>query len=72
MLTPSRLAELSSRGPASEFAPLTSDQVVRELQTIREDRTPIRTTPVGKLLVRNVCMMFDRYLQDGARFSSTI
>jgi len=32
----------------------------------------IRTTPIGKLLVRNVCMMFDRYVHDAARFSTTI
>ncbi len=35
----------------------------------------ITTTPMGKLLVRNVCMVFDRYLQEAAepqRFSSTI
>ena len=32
----------------------------------------IRTTPVGKLLVRNVCMMFDRYDRTAERFSSTI
>ena len=36
------------------------------------DAHTIRTTPVGKLLVRNICMMFDRYLRDGARFSPTI
>lgn len=35
----------------------------------------ITTTPLGKLLVRNVCMLFDRYLQDTPdqpRYSSTI
>ena len=35
----------------------------------------ITTTPMGKLLVRNVCMVFDRYFQEAAepqRFSSTI
>lgn len=35
----------------------------------------ITTTPMGKLLVRNVCMLFDRYFQDDhaqPRFSSTI
>jgi oxygen-independent coproporphyrinogen-3 oxidase len=46
-----------------------------ELATL--DGTTIRTTPLGKLLVRNVCMLFDRYLPQrdataGARFSSTI
>ena len=35
----------------------------------------ITTTAIGKLLVRNVCMVFDPYLReqaDGPRFSSTI
>jgi len=32
----------------------------------------IKTTPMGKLLVRNVCMGFDRYFKGGERFSSTI
>lgn len=46
-----------------------------ELATL--EGTTIRTTPLGKLLVRNVCMLFDRYLPQrdaaaGARFSSTI
>ena len=36
------------------------------------DGGTIHTTPVGKLLVRNVCMLFDRYHRDGERFSSTI
>ena len=33
---------------------------------------PDYLTPMGKLLVRNVCMLFDRYHRDGERFSSTI
>jgi oxygen-independent coproporphyrinogen III oxidase len=40
----------------------------------REQRT-IRTTPMGRLLVRNVCMVFDRYHQQAAvepRYSRTI
>ena len=36
------------------------------------DGRTIKTTPIGKLLVRNVCMVFDRYYQGGERFSSTI
>jgi oxygen-independent coproporphyrinogen-3 oxidase len=35
----------------------------------------LRTTPLGRLLVRNVCMAFDRYVEPRAgepRFSSTI
>jgi oxygen-independent coproporphyrinogen III oxidase len=60
------------------IAPL--DYFARELDTLATqpalaslDHHTIRTTPLGKLLVRNVCMMFDRYHgQDAARFSSTI
>jgi oxygen-independent coproporphyrinogen-3 oxidase len=38
------------------------------------DGATIRTTSMGRLLVRNVCMVFDRYFQPAgeARFSSTI
>ncbi len=43
-----------------------------ELAVLDRDAHAIRTTPMGKLLVRNVCMTFDRYHRDGARFSSTI
>lgn len=34
----------------------------------------IRVTPAGRLLIRNICMVFDRYLQDkaGQRFSRVI
>jgi oxygen-independent coproporphyrinogen-3 oxidase len=56
------------------------DYFARELDTLATqpalaslDHHTIRTTPLGKLLVRNVCMMFDRY--HGERqtgFSSTI
>lgn len=38
----------------------------------RLDDHTIRTTPLGKLLVRNVCMLFDRYHREPDRFSSTI
>lgn len=41
-----------------------------ELATL--DGHTIRTTPMGKLLVRNICMQFDRYYHGGERFSSTI
>jgi len=42
------------------------------LGKLEPDHT-IRTTPLGKLLVRNICMMFDRYhREDRSRFSSTI
>ena len=38
------------------------------------DGARIKTTSIGRLLVRNVCMVFDRYLQPAAemKFSSTI
>ena len=36
------------------------------------DGHTIKTTPMGKLLVRNVCMGFDRYYKGGERFSPTI
>jgi oxygen-independent coproporphyrinogen-3 oxidase len=56
------------------------DYFARELDTLKQDPAlaslqdhTIKTTPLGKLLVRNVCMMFDRYhREDGSRFSSTI
>lgn len=56
------------------------DYFARELDTLRQEPAlaslqdhTIKTTPLGKLLVRNVCMMFDRYhREDGSRFSSTI
>ncbi len=53
---------------ATELASLAKDG-----QLARLDDHTIRTTPLGKLLVRNVCMLFDRYHHaDGSRFSSTI
>jgi oxygen-independent coproporphyrinogen-3 oxidase len=37
------------------------------------DRTFIKVLPAGRLLVRNVCMVFDRYLRDGVKkFSKVI
>jgi oxygen-independent coproporphyrinogen-3 oxidase len=55
---------------ASELCALAQQS---ELATFDPEARAIRTTPMGKLLVRNVCMTFDRYFkQDGARFSSTI
>jgi len=39
------------------------------------DGNGIRVTPAGKLLIRNVCMVFDRYLREstaGQRFSKVI
>ncbi|HEY5944882.1 MAG TPA: oxygen-independent coproporphyrinogen III oxidase, partial [Kofleriaceae bacterium] len=49
------------------------DTLAKEPQLASLQDHTIRTTPLGKLLVRNVCMMFDRYhREDGSRFSSTI
>lgn len=56
------------------------DYFARELDVLAHepelavlDHHTIRTTPLGKLLVRNVCMMFDNYhREDTSRFSSTI
>jgi len=50
------------------------DELARqpELAQLDRDHRTIRTTPIGKLLVRNVCMLFDRYYRDSSRFSSTI
>jgi len=38
------------------------------------DQDAIRVRPVGRLLIRNICMVFDRYLraQQGQRFSKVI
>jgi oxygen-independent coproporphyrinogen-3 oxidase len=49
------------------------EKVANEPALASVDDHTIRTTPLGKLLVRNVCMKFDRYHRDdGSRFSSTI
>lgn len=50
---------------------------LQELATMSDlasyDHGRIRTTSIGKLLVRNVCMVFDRYHEPGeTKFSSTI
>jgi oxygen-independent coproporphyrinogen-3 oxidase len=50
---------------------------LRELATYDPGTRTIRTTPLGRLLVRNVCMVFDRYhrVAEGdprSRFSPTI
>jgi oxygen-independent coproporphyrinogen III oxidase len=48
---------------------------LRELASYDPDTATIHTTELGRLLVRNVCMVFDRYYQEtaaGPRFSSTI
>lgn len=44
-----------------------------DLGTYDRDARTIRTTPMGRLLVRNLCMVFDRYLRPNVSgFSSTI
>lgn len=43
-----------------------------ELAAYDRARYKVTTTPMGRLLVRNVCMMFDRYHQPTAGFSPTI
>jgi oxygen-independent coproporphyrinogen III oxidase len=71
-------ADLDSLEQRFGIAPL--DYFARELDVLSHepelaslDHHTIRTTPLGKLLVRNVCMMFDRYHhEDTSRFSSTI
>ncbi|NOY67411.1 MAG: oxygen-independent coproporphyrinogen III oxidase [Gammaproteobacteria bacterium] len=41
---------------------------------LQQDDNQIRVLPAGRLLIRNICMVFDRYLQDqdGQRFSKVI
>jgi oxygen-independent coproporphyrinogen-3 oxidase len=51
------------------------DTLVKLDELASYDGGVVRTTPLGKLLVRNVCMVFDRYNhehQEAARYSSTI
>jgi oxygen-independent coproporphyrinogen-3 oxidase len=53
---------------ANELASLAGQAELASL-----DHHTIRTTALGKLLVRNVCMLFDRYQRpDTQQFSSTI
>lgn len=57
---------------ATELAALAP---LQNLATYDRGTHRISTTPMGKLLVRNVCMVFDRYFQettDRPQFSSTI
>ena len=67
------LAERFGIDPLSYFA-TELDELSRhgELASLDVPARTIRTTAMGKLLVRNVCMMFDRYYRAGDRFSSTI
>lgn len=57
---------------ANELSQLSS---IGDLAAYDKSTHRITTTQMGKLLVRNVCMLFDRYFQNAsepARFSSTI
>ena len=62
--------------PAVYFAgELVRLEGISELATFDPATDAIETTPMGRLLVRNVCMIFDRYQREEsgvARFSSTI
>ena len=62
----------SQRYFANELARIGS---MSDLASYDVERNSIQTTRLGRLLVRNVCMVFDRYHQTNAverRFSSTI
>ena len=69
-------SEISAIGVYSYFhlsALQKASRLAKEPQLASLDHHTIRTTSLGKLLVRNVCMIFDRYHRDDAtRFSSTI
>jgi oxygen-independent coproporphyrinogen III oxidase len=56
---------------AAELAEL---RRLRELARYDPARRAIETTPMGRLLVRNICMVFDRYHRraEEARFSPTL
>ncbi len=45
---------------------------MHDLAAYDRARHTVTTTPMGRLLVRNVCMVFDRYYQPTAGFSPTI
>ena len=54
---------------------LAAMRALTDLANYDEGTQRISTTPMGKLLVRNVCMVFDRYFQEATerpQFSSTI
>ncbi|MBK7535813.1 MAG: coproporphyrinogen III oxidase, partial [Myxococcales bacterium] len=52
---------------------LTQLDTMDELVTVDRAAGALRTTEIGRLLVRNVAMVFDRYLaQSPLPFSSTI
>ena len=56
-------------------------KMMRDLQKMQADGllllkdNVLRVLPAGRLLVRNICMVFDRYLRNGndqSRFSKVI
>jgi len=71
-----RLGREHALDPEAYFAgELAELEQLGDLARYDRARRAIETTPIGRLLVRNVCMVFDRYhrVADGApRFSSTI
>ena len=71
-----RLGQEHALEPEAYFAAeLVELERLSELARYDQDRRAIETTPVGRLLVRNICMVFDRYHRragDEPRFSSTI
>ena len=76
-LTPECLAELSSRGPrytsyppATEFGPIDSDRVVRELAAVRSDAAPV-SLYVHVPFCRSLCWYCGCNVIP-SRFSSTI
>ena len=71
------LGEVSARfnvAPADYFAEeLVALSALPELASYDSDTQIISATTIGKLLVRNVCMLFDRHLATAShRFSTTI
>lgn len=70
-----RLGREFNVDPETYFArELAKLELFRELAAYDARTRSIQTTSVGRLLVRNVCMVFDRYheVTDEARHSSTI
>ena len=71
-----RLGQEHALEPEAYFAAeLVELERLSELARYDHDRRAIETTPVGRLLVRNICMVFDRYHRRAGgepRFSSTI
>ena len=67
------LAAIAPGDPRLSFATELAELAKQpDLAALDADGRTIRTTPIGKLLVRNVCMIFDRYHRSGERFSPTI